>query len=282
MPENTPRTLDRLWDDIPTGHAPIDHLLAAGGAARRRRRTFVAGAAAVVAVVLAAGVMGTQALNAGPGRGDDFVASPAPGTRLVGIGQVAVAIPTGWADDAASCNTPFEDTAFFPWGQDCALATQPPPVSSVAITTGEFAESGTRLFGLEPLGEVADHQVLAGEATCPVGQGESCRQVFGIPDLDAYFTVTIPEDVEGGAISQIDAIRDSLTVLPDDQTTVPFVSTLASVIEVREALEAAGLSVTVNQQTCPPNASCLSGVVGTAPAAGSVVATGSTVTINVM
>lgn len=281
MSEKTPRTLDRLWDDIPTGNAPIDQLLTSGRAARRRRRrAIVAGATATVAVVVGAGVIGTQALNAGPRRGDDLVAAPTPGTRLVGTGQVAVAIPAGWADGQASCNSPVKDTAFFPWPQDCVGLDR--YVSSVAITSGEFTETGTRLSDLEPAGQVEGHQVVANQATCPVGQGESCGQVFGIPDLDAYFTVTIPAEEAGGAINQIDAIRNSLTVLPDDQTTVPFVAPGASVSQMRAALEAAGLAAAVNQQTCPPTASCKIGVLGTTPAAGSVVPAGSTVTINVM
>jgi hypothetical protein len=285
MPEQTPpSTLDRLWDDIPTGHAPIDHLLTSGRAARRRRhRTVVAGAVAKVAVVLGAGVIGTQALNSGAGRGDDLVAAPAPATRLVGTGQAAVAIPAGWADGAASCNSPVKDTAFFPWPQDCIGPDR--YVSSVAITTQD-PQTGRLVDDVHldrhPDGQVAGHEVVASAPDCPVGQGESCQQVFGIPDLDAYFTVTIPEDVEGGAISQIDAIRHSLTVLPDDQTAVPFVTPGGLVSQMREAMEAAGLAVVVHRMTCGPTDSCMSGVVGTTPAAGTVVATGSTVTINVM
>jgi hypothetical protein len=258
----------------------MDRLLTSGRAAsrRRRRRGLAAAAAATVAVVVAAGFVGSEVLTSGD-RGDDLVAAT-PGTRLVGIGQAAVEVPAAWADGAATCNSPFKDTAFFPWPQDCVGRSS--YVSSVAITSGGFTETGTRLSDLEPAGHVEGHRVVADTAACAVGQTESCAQVFGIPDLDAYFTVIVREDVDGGAKNQVDAIRSSLTVLPDDQTTLPFVPPLGSVSQTRAALEAAGLAVVVEQQTCPPNASCVGGVVSTTPAAGSVVATGSTVTIHVM
>lgn len=55
MNDPTPATLDRLWDEIPTGEAPVAELLAAGQARTRHRRRAVVVAAAA-ATVLAVGV----------------------------------------------------------------------------------------------------------------------------------------------------------------------------------------------------------------------------------
>ena len=409
MTDKTPPTLDRLWEDIPAGPAPIAELLDAGkSATRRRRRAVIAGAVAATALVLGLGGLTAQVLGLGSDRssgpiagtsGDlsvsiayndggasaadpnpdgathdnavwdpdtdvvyyasglgysgscpptgtatrtdagvltlhlaeyhgggactsdargviaaihgvthlpagltvtelgetrdvtvtaaDVPEGPAPSeaTRQVGIGRVAVSVPAAWAENAASCNSPFKDTAFFPWPQDCALA-QSRAVSSVAITTGEFTETGTRLGDLQPAGSLGDHQVVQSPPNClqgfpASGQGSSthCTQTFGIPDLHAYFTASI---IGNDAEHRLNAIRESLTVLPEDQVTVPFVTPGTSLDGVRAALETAGLSVDVVRWTCPPTADCVGGVDIDDPTVGSVVPAGSTVTVKVL
>jgi hypothetical protein len=276
MSDRTPILLDRLWDDIPTGRAPIEDLLAAGRVARRRtRRRYAVGVAAVVVLALGGGVLGAGAVRDRHSGAPAAVEPPDANHRLVGIGQVVVAVPRGWADNPATCNNPYKDTAFFPYGQDCFLGGR--YVSSVAITS----ETNSRTSGLVPDGDIGGHQVVSNRATCPVGQGESCSQVFGVPDLDAYFTVRVPEDTTGGAINLISGIRDSLTVLPATQTAVPFFTPGTTVEYAQRSLEAAGLSVVVNHRTCPPNAFCISGLTSM-PTAGSVVDVGSTVVLDVM
>lgn len=201
-------------------------------------------------------------------------------TRLVGIGRVAVAIPAAWVSNAASCNAPIRDTYFFPYPQDCVGVARP-GVSSVAITSGEFTETGPPLRNLKPAGEIAGHRVREGEGVCQTTPNGPCRQTFGIPDLDAYFTVTIPEDASGHAAAEIAAIRASLTVLPDDQIAIPFVPD-GNEGELSTVLQEAGLTVTVDRMGCPDAAAdCVSGVVNISPAEGSVVPVGSTVTVTV-
>jgi hypothetical protein len=201
-------------------------------------------------------------------------------TRLVGIGRAAVAVPTGWASNDASCNAPIHDTYFFPYPQDCVVPSRP-AVSSVAITAGEFTETGTFLRNLHADGEIAGHQVRADEQRCQTIPNGPCRQTFGIPDLDAYFTVTIPEDGSGSATAEIAAIRASLRVLPGDQIAVPYLPE-ANEGDIATSLHEAGLAVTVEHTTCPAAADCVVGVVGTSPAEGSVVPVGSPVTVRVM
>ncbi len=90
MTDKTPATLDRLWDDIPTGPAPIGDILTAGHAAKRRqRRTILAGTAATTALVLSAGYFASHAFT-GPGHAP---VAPASGNHL-NI-QVATGVTSG-------------------------------------------------------------------------------------------------------------------------------------------------------------------------------------------
>lgn len=279
MPEQTPPVLDRLWDEVPVDHLPVGDLLVAGHARRRRRRALAGGVAAAAALVVAGGVAGAQLLDGGQSGGT--AAGPAPGatTRLVGIGRVAVGVPASWDENAASCNSPIRDTTYFPTPQDCIGPLR--LVSSVAITSLPPSRSVAGFPDLTADGEIGGHQVVASPATCSPGQGESCRQTFGVPDLDAYFSVTIPQDEPGGALGEIRAIRESLTILPQDQVAVPFVFQ-PSLKEARAVLQRAGLDVEVLRTPCPAGADCGFGVMGSTPAAGRVVPLGSTVTIDVM
>jgi len=285
MTDNTRATLDRLMADVPIGPVPIATLLTDGRAAKRRKRRARIGAAATVTTVAIAGAaLAVQAVTGSsePGvTGEPSPTVPSNGTHLVGIGGAAVAVPAEWEANLASCNKPFRDTYFFPYPQDC-VSRSTPTVSSVAITTGAFTETGTRPDELTDDGNIEGHQVVASNAECSPGQGEYCRQVFGIPDLEAYFTVTVPASQDGNGLAAITAIRESLTVLSDDQTIVPFTAYPFgrdnSEAMVVRALQEAGLSVEVVRETCPPDAFCVIGVAEVHPEIGSVVTVGSTVT----
>jgi len=229
-------------------------------------------------VVVLAGVADVGGVL-GSRTGPTVTAAP-DGTRWAAMGRVAVAVPDHWADGAATCNQPTRNTVFFPYGQDC-LSFVRGPFSSVALTTGAFTETDTRLTGLEPSGRVDGHQVVAGAPDCRT-QAERCVQVFGIPDLHAYVTVTVPVGLGSEAFDTIDGIRRSLRVLPAAETAVPFVTPGSDLPRTRAALAAAGLRVDVHEVACPDTAFCGYGVWSTTPAAGHVVPAGSTVRVDVL
>jgi hypothetical protein len=154
-------------------------------------------------------------------------------------------------------------------------------VSSVALTRGAFSETGTRLAGLVPTGRVDGHHVVAGPTTCQA-RPRVCSEVFGVPDLHAYVTVTVPRDPGSKPFRRIDAIRRSLRLLPSGQTAVPFVSPGSGLAAYRRALEAAGPHAKVRVDGCPAPVSCGTGAWGAEPAAGRVVPAGSTVTVVVV
>ena len=291
MTEHQPTLLEDL-DQTSVGHVPIEQLVAGGRAVKRRkRRAAMAGAIAATALVVGGGTIAGQALTGSSNRpNNDPVAADASkdparrddralgDTRLVGIGEVAITVPTEWASNAASCNTPVRDTYYYPYPQDC-VHIEHGRVSSVAIADGPFAEAGIGLDGLRPAGQLGGYDVVESEAICELRDPGSCTQTFAISDLDAYFHVTV--DTEDGGEATLATIRDSLTVLAVEQTVIPFVP-YGDPEKVVNALNTAGFTVITESDTCPPNASCLDGVTTVEPAVGTVVATGSTVTVTVL
>lgn len=290
MTEHQKNLLDGL-DTMPVGSAPVDALLVGGKAAeRRQRRTFIAGVAAATLLVIGGGAVATQAiLGTGGQRGDDSPVANGPNdadgsnqslndaTRPVGIGGAYVEVPAEWGSNDASCNTPIRDTYYFPYGQDCQAGVTP-RVSSVAIATGEFTEADIRTDRLRSAGELDGHEVLESPATCELSDPGLCTQTFAIPDVYAYFHVAVWSDDGGDEV--VHEIRESLTLLDTDQTIVPF-TPYGTETQVVAALEDAGLPVQIVRTSCPPTADCLAGVTGIEPAVGTVVPTGSNVTVTV-
>lgn len=284
MNDKTPTTLDRLLNDIPVGNPPIGDLLAAGHAAKRRqRRTVIAGTVAATVLIIGGGAVATQVVNpTSDTNHQNMTAAQAldspPGTRLVGLGRVVVAVPDGWAANYASCNTPIRDTYYFPYPQDCQSGIHP-DVSSIAISTTENAEATPVVFDLQRDGTVDGYDVRSSGLICTPGQGESCYETFGIPDLDTWFTVRVPRS--DNATDTIEAIRDSLRVLPEDYTTVPFIP-YGTEQQVTTAMREAGLTTEIEYTTCPATADCVTGVSDITPAVGTALPADSTVTITVL
>jgi hypothetical protein len=288
MTEQNSTLLDAL-DNARIGHAPIADILLAGKAAKRRQqRVRIVGVAAAVLLIAGGGAIATQAHTAmdQDRDGNSLVANednprdPAvdENTRQVGIGTAYISVPEEWGSNDASCNIPVRDTYYFPFPQAC-VAGATPRVSSVAIATGEFPEAGIRLDGLEPAGNIDGHQIVQNTAVCELSDPGACTQIFGIPDLDAYFRVTVWSDEGGEAVVQ--TIRDSLTLLTSDQTMVPFIPH-GKEAEVVAALEGARLTVEFERTTCPAMADCIGGVTGLEPSVGTVIPVGSTVTVTVL
>lgn len=291
-PNETLADFDRLLDRIPVAPPPVADIVVAGHAARRRRRHVLLAGTSALVVLAVGGTLGLQALPqpnqdvgvdealpAGGAAGPDPGATSISGDiRLVGIGGAYVLVPRNWGSNDASCNTPIRDTVYFPYPQDCISAARP-RVSSVAIATDAFPEAGIRLDGLQAAGELDGHRIVQNSATCELSDPGACAQTFGIPDLNAYFHVTVQPD-DGGE-DTLTRIRESLALLGADQTIVPFVPR-GSVDDLRRAMTDAGLEVEVKQTTCPPSAGCVAGVTDISPAVGTVVPRGSTVTITVL
>ncbi|WP_166389516.1 PASTA domain-containing protein [Nocardioides ochotonae] len=238
-------------------------------AARRPvRRAFVA--------ALVAGVIGASLL-VGCGGDADPATGGVEGMRAVGVGGAAIAVPSDWRSNHVSCGTPLSDTYYSPVSRDCKSGTTP-LVSSVAMAT-ELPEELAGPDLLSPAGEIRGHEIRVSAAVCFQSDPGVCAQTFAVPDLDAYFHVTV-RSTDGGE-ELVRTIRESLRVLEPDQRVVPFMAA-ESQTEVVSALEAAGLAVQIDRTTCPPTARCGPGVTRMDPPSGSVVPAGSSIVVRVV
>jgi hypothetical protein len=271
------RLLDRLAHQIPIGPAPVQHLIRAGHSAeRRRRRTALAGVVVAV-IVLLAGVVVQQSLRTGNHTIGPSVEVPslpkAPdGTRLVGLGQVVVAVPRGWATNDVECGLPAGDTVYFSSSSNGRCLLNSTPVSSLVMADINSRAGHAAMKAANETSTVNGVHLLESALVCDTSVPGICSQNFGVPSEGVVFEVTSPTpDV-------IDSIRGSLLLLPAGYTAVPF-DPNAPLQHTLELMHDAGLHVRV-VHTYRKNLG--SGVLlGSNPPVGSVVATGGSVTLTV-
>lgn len=118
-------------------------------------------------------------------------------------------------------------------------------------------------------------EVLESAVTCEEPAVVLCFQTFVVPELGTYFTVMSHGD---GAMEQVAAIRESLQVLPEGYTTVPFAPNHTLDARIKR-IEAAGLSVELVEQSSAEHEAGF--FLGADPAPGTAVAEGTTVTLTV-
>ena len=248
----------------------------------------------LTAFVLAA-VLGSCGPTTGSTETVEIQAAP-DGTRWVGYGQVVVAVPEWWTTGETQCLAPVETTVYFDSGAqtDCA---EPEPsaveeVSALAALDGNSGYGAHLIGEMQSIGEVAGREVVELDG-CEGWFEGVCRRVFAVPAEGVVFAVTIHDAADGDYTE----IRDSLRILPEDQTTVPLATTDGwtptwgappqTVDAVAEAVEAAGLDTEV---VVARDSSSDTGLVAdlpkgslldVQPAMGSVIDVGGTVTVTV-
>ncbi|MCW2767701.1 MAG: hypothetical protein JWO11_3660 [Nocardioides sp.] len=274
--------LDRRVPDSPL---PIDDLLRRGKVAHRRKsRRTVAGAVAVTVLTVVGGMGAQQVIDdeAEPSKPGLAATEPmAPvGAQLVGRGRVVVAVPQSWSlEQKDECNDPpftvfsYFDAARFPtcnapFGQG---------VSSLRVTGLQTPLGRSllpRMRDAQPLGEspvVQTAPACSGMGSRGLTSGPVCMQYFAVPDENVLFSVTVFEPLGRG---DLDSIRNSLQLLPEGYTTVPYAIGKPNGT-VGNQLLGLGLVAHVVGQGGPR--SVRAAVVRTSPPAGSVVAEGDTV-----
>lgn len=223
---------------------------------------------------------------------------PPDGTRWVGMNGVVVAVPDWWTTGDTRCATPVEDTVYFDSGAivDCA---DPVPrarareVSSLAVLDGTRGIGEWKIGEMQPVAHVEGHEVVELEECDQWFEGV-CRRMFAVPELGVVFAVTIADP--GDADYQ--AIRDSVRILPDGQTTVPLQAEDWGtpgwgaepdyVPRLVRAVGEAGLKAEVLEERIPEHSPGMvadlpaGSYLGSDPELGSVVDEGATVRISVM
>lgn len=218
--------------------------------------------AALVAILLLLAGCGTHpstpTRSAGPVASTGGAGPPAPGTptgrRWVGIGDRVVAVPRGWETVAGTACT-------------SARARQ------VAVRTGDAAalrcvreRSGSPAVTLSPPGSPGWSEGPG--VRCGASTSGPCSALVGNRADGFRVTYRGPH-----AQRELEALHASATTVPDGWVAVPPISYGASDEDGVRLLEAAGL-VGVRPEVDWPHY-----VVGTEPAAGSVVAEGSEVAL---
>lgn len=148
-------------------------------------------------------------------------ASP-DGMRLVGRGQVVVAVPAAWTNWQPSCGEPGHGYVFFEpvAAIRCRAHAAGDAVPSLGIADSSTEESRQLIQTMEPVGEINGLIVMQDEEKCSFDSDGVCARHFAIPAEGVLFTVQTLDVPEASEIFA--EIRDSVRPLPDGFTTVPY------------------------------------------------------------
>lgn len=278
-----PDVIERFLDE-PVAPPDVAALRVAGRVAARRRRLGLGASAAVLLIVggglAAALTYDGDRLERTPDPTSESTAmtDPPPGTRWVGIGRVVIAVPADWSDGETWCNQPTADTVYFPTdaSRSCKIVG---PYSSLAISDHPF--DGPTVAEATPDGQVGGHDVEVTGHNCAEPNPMTCSLDIAVPALEAYFRLTLHG---ANVYEDLEAMRGTITVLPDDQVAMPDVPLLVSrrsqYAETIVALELAGLEPVVQDYGCMRSIVCADRT-GVEPPPGHVVPVGTRITVTV-
>lgn len=271
--------------------SPAVRSLAAAGLA------VVAVLAVVVGIALVVGlsVSGDGSGGNGP-DGPDAVApgedGTAPGTRLVGIGHLAVAVPEEWGRNQTECGTPQTDTVVIDQGVVClALVPRPAGVESVELHRRRPVESGGLGSADTTSVQVAGRRAERSEVQCrPQGTGlpvEVCRAWL---HFSAERVTFVAESSSSDARARLDEMLGWVRFV-DDRVAVPGLEGLHLDVQTeqpggngaeRYAAELRELGLAVRTVTEPRPGTETGRILGVEPAPGTMLEPGATVTVTVV
>ncbi|MCW2767245.1 MAG: hypothetical protein JWO11_3204 [Nocardioides sp.] len=219
------RVLGRLAEGLPDSEPPMDRVLVSGKSAQRRksRRTMV-GAAVATVLVLAGGAAVLQAVAVRDGTHTEVatdVPTPPEGMRLVGMGRVVVAVPDAWPTRPPGCGPPQNLVFVGPFQAPACPSTSPSQITHEPWTTVGFRSvPRDSAAGAVTPGPIDDSAIVPTGLRCiPAAAGTlSCGQTFAIPSQGVAVNVSAGGEDAG---ARIQAVRDSLQLLPDTYATVP-------------------------------------------------------------
>lgn len=284
--------MERLGDRTPVGPPPLGPLRDA--ARRSSRRRLVAAAMATTAVIAVVGgtalAVGLGGGGGGDGRGGDVVApdagfTPPPGTRLVGIGHLAVAVPEDWGTNETNCGTPTKDTVVVDQGAIClALVRRPADVESVELRGGDVPAEGEATDPVDVDGHAGELTPVECDAS-PEGteRGEVCRAVLFVPEQRASVVLSSSSDDAADRVhTMLSWVQwtDELVAVPGFQSIDIDHQDDNAGAHYRRELEAYGFvaeTVTEKRPGMKPGF-----VLGVDPAPGTMLEPGSVVTVTVV
>ena len=278
MPEQLPPAVLDLWHDTPTGAAPVDEIVRAGRRARARRRGLTATlCAAAVAVVVTVSVMTLPGTHRDAAGGPPVAAKPSttahalpPKTRLLGYSGLTVTVPDSWmVATGPLCATPKRSFIVFVTDAvySCPRISNEPtvPVSSLGVGSRSVMHlPGTGWTSTTSRSGVAYEHTAA---RCATGL---CEQAYRVPGTQVAFTLSVTA-ADRALLREIPA---SLAPLAAGQVAVPYFDPGADFPHVAAIFRSAGLLAVPGRTAAQPPTPMRS-----SPAAGTVVRSGSKVTV---
>jgi hypothetical protein len=229
-------------------------------------------AAAVALVVVAAAVLLPDRNGESRGVSNPSSTSPSapqapPGTRLVGMGRLAVAVPESWGTNDEKCGSALSNTVIFEadgvvW---CGLAHRP-HVSALHIVSATSPLALPWIYQHLTASEL-DGLTIERTPTNTGNEGSAGALVARSEGVVMY--VTSPDR------AVVESVLDSVIVLPAGWATIPFNPDLPLLPHERVALKRVGLNVEITRRDLPGRSA--GALIGATPAFGSVVPVGSTV-----
>ncbi len=275
--------LERAGAQVNVGPPPIE-ALRTGAARRRRRRTWAWSAvsvAAVVAVIGATAVLsrGFRGAEPQPPVASASTGAISGGTRLVGLGHAAIAVPKKWGTNQVVCGTPRTDTVLVDLGITTLCMGMPRAgVESVEVARGRPKTD----FRVDESAKIDGVPAQRQRTTCsegPINKVTVCSGTVFIPSLDVSFRATSCTSAE-----EVDRILARIVIVPG-LVGVPGFRTIDRNghqllgADYAELLKEAGLKAEFRTRKSPsyPAGMIFSG----SPAPGTMVAPGTPVTITV-
>jgi len=280
--EDASTLLNRLAERVPVSPAPVEEVIRSGQKARgRRRRTSLLAVAASVALVLLGGFGVRQALQPArvtPVAGPDIEAAAPAGTRLVGIGHAAIAVPEDWGTNLVTCGKPTTNTVVMDQGVVPLCATTlPQTVSDVELQVSPSAPNFSNAHETRVDGVAALTTALrcTTEGTVPQHRYRLCTQALWIQQEQALFTITSPH------AATVRRLVGSVRV-NQGYVAVPVTYTQGAERDAR-AFSDAAKSLGLDVQTRVEDGSSLPAgwIVGVDPAVGSMLRPGAAVHVTV-
>jgi hypothetical protein len=232
----------------------------------------VLAAAAVAGVLVAAAMFLPDGNGESRGVSNHPSTSPSapqapPGTRLVGMGRLAVVVPEGWSTNDEKCGSALSNTVIFEANRVvwCTLAHRP-HVSALHMVSATSPLALPWIYQHLTASEL-DGVTIKRTPTNTGNVGSAGALLARSEGVVMY--VTSPDR------AVVESVLDSVIVLPAGWVTIPFNPDLPFLSNEELALEQAGLRVEITRRDLPGRSS--GSLLGATPAFGSVVPVGSTV-----
>lgn len=274
------RLLERSAERIPVGTPPLPEMQVAANRLRRRRTTTRAAVVAAAVIAIVGGTTLVAAQDTSPsldGPADTQPAGPVPaGTRLVGIGHSAIAVPEDWATNALQCGTATEPTVVIDVTviETCGLLS-PKTFDNVWVEQGVNRSMFSPVENFEIDGVAAQRD----ETTCTRygDQGSQCSGTVFVPSANASYRA------QAATKQRAEEILSWIHIVPDRVAVPGFGSANMDHQDddagehYRAELEAAGLRVEVIAEPRPGFKPGY--VLGASPGPGTMVEPGEVVTM---